>query len=268
MIKMYVDLENVGKLLFKPQKIELNNGDVIFVKKQDAAPKAPLVIENSQGVFVAKVEPELVNSFISKLEAGDTHKSNVRHIGYRRVSTILQKTDRQLEGVPLDIIYEEKTTAKTIQRPELEAAKKACTAGDVLHIHSLDRVCRSGSRDAIELVEELNARGVTVQFHKENMIFDGSKNPVQKMILSILAAVAEMELERINERRLEGIAIAKMKGTKFGRKRIDVDMTGIEERLQAGEKPKDLAKELGIGRSKFYTLLKEVRENGKNSENT
>jgi len=60
-------------------------------------------------------------------------------IGYIRVSTGVQNTERQLDKVQLDEVFEEKASALTIERPKLEEAKRICRKGDTLHIHTLDR---------------------------------------------------------------------------------------------------------------------------------
>ncbi|PWI34709.1 hypothetical protein DI392_06105 [Vibrio albus] len=186
-----------------------------------------------------------------------------QHIGYIRVSTVDQKTDRQLAGVELDKRYEEKVSASTIKRPQLEAAKDFCREGDTLHIHSLDRVCRSGAGDAVSLVEEMNAKGVTIVFHKEGMTFSnhyGAMNAAQKGVLSILASVAEMERGLIRERQLEGIAVAKAKGKHMGRpKGSKVSKADVVAALEAGKQEEltkaQVAKKLGIGRATLYRIL-------------
>ena len=107
--------------------------------------------------------------------------SRGQQVGYIRVSTIDQNTARQLVDVELDRIFEEKVSAKNISRPELQACLDYVRSGDTLHIHSLDRVCRSGASDALQIVDEMTAKGVSVFFHKEGMRFDGVMSAAQKV---------------------------------------------------------------------------------------
>jgi len=80
------------------------------------------------------------------------------NIGYKRVSTLAQTTERQLHGVELDKVFEDKTSGKNTDRPQLKAMLNYIREGDVLHVHSLDRLCRS-TIDTLQLVQELNAKG-------------------------------------------------------------------------------------------------------------
>lgn len=178
-----------------------------------------------------------------------------QHIGYIRVSTVDQHTDRQLADVQLDKVFEEKVSAKTVERLELQACLDYCREGDVLHIHSLDRVCRSGASDAVKIVETMTAKGVSVQFHKEGMRFDGKMSAAQKGVLSILASVAQMERELIKERQAEGIAAAKAAGKHMGRPKTAVTRDDIENLKAEGMPMAQVAKTLGIGRATVYRLL-------------
>jgi DNA invertase Pin-like site-specific DNA recombinase len=177
------------------------------------------------------------------------------HIAYIRVSTIEQNTDRQtFQDFQIDKVFEEKASASNIKRPILNECVNYLREGDTLHIHSLDRVCRSGAGDAVKLVEQLNAKGVGVVFHKEGMSFNGSMTAAQKGVLSILASVAEMERGLIKERQAEGIAAAKAKGKHMGRPSIKVSKEQIEELLAQGLTVKAGAEQLKVGTSTVYKI--------------
>ncbi|MEZ8657583.1 recombinase family protein [Vibrio cyclitrophicus] len=179
----------------------------------------------------------------------------MEHVGYIRVSTVEQSTSRQLADVKLDKVFEEKVSAKTVDRPQLQACLEYVREGDVLHVHSLDRICRSGAGDAVGLVEQMNQKGVSVQFHKEGMRFDGAISAAQKGVLGILAAVAQMERELIKERQMEGIQAAKAAGKHIGRPKAKVNRTDIQDLLNQGVSKAQAAKKLGIGRATLYRLL-------------
>ncbi len=134
---------------------------------------------------------------------------NGQKIGYKRVSTIDQNTARQLDGVPLDKLFEDKASGKDTNRPELQAALGYCREGDTLVVHSMDRLARS-LVDLRGMVTKLTERGVAVEFVKENLRFNGDDSPMAILLLSLLGAVAEFERSLILERQREGIALAKV----------------------------------------------------------
>lgn len=178
-------------------------------------------------------------------------------VGYVRVSSVDQNTQRQLADIKLDKVFEEKCSAKTITRPIWEQCKIYCREGDTLMIHSLDRVCRSGAGDAVAIVEEMNDKGVAVEFIKEGMKFNGTMSAAQKGVLSILASVAQMERELIAERRNEGIAIARQNpNIKFGRPSSDVSKDDINTLLEQGISKVEVCSKLGISRASLYRILK------------
>src|SRR5690242_2067601 len=91
-------------------------------------------------------------------------KMNKGHrIGYVRVSTLDQNTERQLDGIELDRTFSDKASGKDVHRPQLQAALQYAREGDTLVIHSMDRLARN-AEDLLRIVRELTGRGVTVEF--------------------------------------------------------------------------------------------------------
>ena len=85
-------------------------------------------------------------------------------------------------------------------------------AGDVVYVHSLDRLARNLS-DLLSLVKTITDKGCTIHFVKQHMSFSSeSTDPTSKLMLSVMGAVAEFERAIIKERQREGIKIAKEKG--------------------------------------------------------
>jgi len=179
-------------------------------------------------------------------------------IGYIRVSSVDQNTDRQLDGVTLDQVFEEKASAGTMKRPQLMECMRFLRKGDVLHVHSIDRLARNLA-DLLSILEDLTGRGVSVKFHKEALTFTGENNPFQTLQLQIIGAVAQFEREIIKERQREGIAKAQAKGKHCGRKAklTDEQVGEIKKRIDAGEEKKTLAAEYGISRQTLYRVIKE-----------
>ncbi len=179
-----------------------------------------------------------------------------QHVGYVRVSTVDQNTARQLEGVKLDKVFEEKASAKDMDRPQLQAALDYVREGDTLHVHSIDRLCRN-LRDCQQLVDDLTGRGVAVAFHKENLTFNGHNDAMQRLMLQMMGAFAEFERTLIRERQAEGIAKAKAAGRYKGRKQSlsGDDVKSIRDRLAGGESKAALAREFGVSRQTIYSSL-------------
>lgn len=183
--------------------------------------------------------------------------NNGHDVGYIRVSSFSQNTDRQLDGIELEKTFEEKASAKDADRPVLKECLDYLRAGDYLHVHSIDRLARN-LMDLQKIVNTLNDKGVSVTFHKENLTFTGSNdNPMNKLMLQMMGAFAEFERALIKERQREGIAKAKQMGKQIGRKRSlsDDQVEEIKARVNAGEAKSTLAKEYGISRQTLYTAL-------------
>lgn len=176
-----------------------------------------------------------------------------QRIGYQRVSTVEQNTDRQLDGVEVDKTFSDKASGKDTQRPQLVACLEYVREGDTLVVHSMDRLARN-LEDLRRLVRELTRQGVKVEFVKENLIFAGDDSPMNTLLLSMLGAVAEFERSMILERQREGIALAKAAGKYRGRKAAltDGQADDLRARLAAGESVTALAKDFGISRQTVY----------------
>jgi len=177
-------------------------------------------------------------------------------VGYIRVSSVTQNTDRQLVDIELDTIFEEKASAKDTNRPELKRCIKHLRSGDTLHVHSIDRLARD-LRDLENIIEELTSNGVEIKFHKENLAFTGDDSPMSKLLLQLLGAVAGFERAIIKERQREGIAARKAKGLPVGAKpKLTKDqVVELKNRVAAGESKASVAKAFSISRPTLYSYL-------------
>jgi DNA invertase Pin-like site-specific DNA recombinase len=179
-----------------------------------------------------------------------------KRVGYIRVSSLDQNTDRQLEGQDLDKVFTDKASGKDTNRPQLKACLEYIREGDVLVVHSMDRLARSLD-DLRRMVLDLTKKGIHVQFVKENLLFTGEDSPMSHLLLSLLGAVAEFERSMIRERQREGIAIAKKAGVYKGRKPslTDEQVQEIRTRANAGEQKSRLALEYGVSRQTLYSAI-------------
>ena len=185
-------------------------------------------------------------------------------IGYIRVSSITQNTERQLANIELEKVFEEKLSAKDTNRPILNECLKFCRDGDELHIHSIDRLARN-LKDLQEIVEKLLSKNVSVHFHKENLVFDNQQSPINKLMFQMLGAFSEFERSLIKERQLEGIAIAKANGKykKVGRSKALTDSEAINAYELSNRYDStivSIAKRYNTSRSSIYRAIERAKE--------
>jgi DNA invertase Pin-like site-specific DNA recombinase len=180
-------------------------------------------------------------------------KRGGKRVGYIRVSSIDQNAERQLDGVDLDKRFTDKASGKDTKRVQLQAALDYLRDGDVLVVHSMDRLARNLD-DLRKIATDLTGRGVTVEFEKEGLTFTGDDNAMSKLLLSVMGAFAEFERSLLKERQREGIAIAKRNGVYRGRKPVlgPERVKELRARVTSGEKRAALAREFGISRETLY----------------
>jgi DNA invertase Pin-like site-specific DNA recombinase len=177
-------------------------------------------------------------------------------IGYVRVSSVDQNTDRQLSGIDLSKTFTDKCSGKNVDRPRLRELLEWVRDGDTIHVHSIDRLARN-LKDLQVLVETITGKGVALIFHKEKLTFTGDDSPMQKLTLQLMGAFAEFERSLIRERQSEGIAAAKAAGKQIGAKpKLDKSqINDIKKRLERGEGKVALAREFKISRQTLYNYL-------------
>jgi len=176
---------------------------------------------------------------------------------YTRVSSLDQNTGRQLDGVALDRTITDNASGRSTARPQLEAMLAFVRDGDIVLVHSMDRLARNLD-DLRALVRTLSVRGVRVQFLKEQLTFTGDDTAMATLLLSVMGAFAEFERSLIRERQREGIALARKRGAYRGRARaLDAEQVAqLRARVAEGTPKATLARELGIGRETVYQYLR------------
>lgn len=181
-----------------------------------------------------------------------------QRIGYVRVSSFDQNPERQLENVIVDRLFTDKASGKNTERPQLEGLLTFIREGDTIVVHSMDRLARNLD-DLRRIVQTLTARGVRIEFVKENLTFVGEDSPMANLMLSVMGAFAEFERALIRERQREGIALAKQRGVYRGRNRSlsEVQVTELHRRVSEGASKAQVARELGISRETLYQYLRQ-----------
>lgn len=183
-------------------------------------------------------------------------------VGYIRVSSEGQNVARQDEvRERAERIFEEKLSAGTRDRPQLEAMVEYVREGDRVIVYSIDRLARSLS-DLIKIVEEFKNQGVAIEFIKEDMTFDPLQeaDAMQAFQFNILGVFAEFERALIKERQREGIEKAKARGVYKGRKRLltDEQVSDADERVREGIPKARIARELNVSPSTLHQELKKL----------
>lgn len=143
------------------------------------------------------------------------------NVAYVRVSSLEQNEARQLEALEkynIDKWFTEKVSGKDTNRPELQRLLEYVRDGDTVYVHDFSRLARS-TKDLLELVETLQNKGVHLVSNKENM---DTSTATGKLMVTMMAAIAEFERANLLERQREGIAIAKAKGMYKGRKAVAI----------------------------------------------
>lgn len=183
-------------------------------------------------------------------------------LGYVRVSTIEQNEARQIEalknkGVEEENIYIDKQSGKNAEREQLKALIAFSRKGDTIITESISRIARN-TKDLLNIVDTLKNKGVDFISLKESI---DTSTPQGKFMLTVFAAMAELERESILERQREGIAIAKQNGVYKGKQKMDIDRKTFEELVSRWRNGDISATEcmrlLNLKPNTFYRRVKE-----------
>ncbi|WP_336764007.1 recombinase family protein [Asaia sp. VD9] len=187
-----------------------------------------------------------------------------RHlVGYVRVSASDQNNEHQIDslikfGVDPRDIFEDKASGKNMARPGWKDCWRDIREKDILVVHSIDRL----GRDLVEVVQTVKAlhdRGADLKVLTMDL---DTRTPTGRLIFAVVAAMAQWERELIVERTRNGLAAARARGKKGGRKPIltDEQVTEALARIQAGENAQTVAAEYGVSRQAIYKRSKNMRK--------
>jgi len=189
-------------------------------------------------------------------------KEKTMKVGYIRVSSAAtQHIERQevlMQELGVEKIFIDRVSGKSLKdREELANLLAFVRIGDTVIVESISRLARN-TRDLLSIVEVLDSKGVEFVSKKEAI---DTKTTSGRFMLTVFAAIAELEREYILQRQKEGIAIAKMNGKYKGRKPVAVDMSQFEtvyRKWKSGQcTAVNCMTELGLKPSTFYRRVKE-----------
>jgi len=192
--------------------------------------------------------------------------------GYVRVSSTGQNEDRQLlalreRDVPTEKIYIDKQSGKDFQRPAYQKLLKKATPGDLIYIHSIDRLGRNYDEIQNQWRVLTKERGVDIAV-LDMPLLDTRLNKdlmgtfIADLVLQILSFVAQSERESIKKRQDEGIAAARARGVRFGRpiKKPPENFAALVKQWERGKVPLgEVLAQTGLKEATFYRRLREYR---------
>ena len=181
-------------------------------------------------------------------------------VGYIRISDKSQNTIRQeiiMDELNVEKVFVDVAGASVARRPQLTEMLNFVRAEDVCVVESISRLARS-TTDLLGIVKQLTDKGVQLISQKENLDTD---SPQGKFMLTIFAALAELEKDVTSQRRREGISAAKARGVYKGRVPIKVDWVRFETLYKAWKAGEVTAvamqRELKLGARTFYRRVKD-----------
>lgn len=165
-----------------------------------------------------------------------------------------------MKTLGVEKVFTEKISGKDTNRPEFLKMLDYLREGDTLYVESISRLSRS-IRDLLKTIDTLSEKGVTFVSQKENIDTTTAQG---RFMLSVFAALSELEREQTLQRQREGIEIAKSQGKYKGRQPVSYDKRKMEALYPDWKTGKlsavDYAKQLGLKKNTFYRRLKEYQE--------
>jgi DNA invertase Pin-like site-specific DNA recombinase len=175
-------------------------------------------------------------------------------IGYARVSSYGQSLEVQLEKLNYcDKVFQEKQSARTDDREQLQLCLDYVRDGDSLVITKLDRLARS-TRDLLNIMNRLEEKNVKLVVLDQQI---DTSSATGMLLFTMLGAIATFENDLRKDRQQQGIALAKRKGIKFGRKHSlsNHQISEICLKRASGVKIVDLMSEFNVSKASVYRVL-------------
>ena len=174
-----------------------------------------------------------------------------------RINSFDQSIDKQLADVEIGKKFIDHCSGNIKKRPQLKECIQWLREGDTLIVDSMDRLA-SNITHLQELIKEINTKGVSLQFHQENLIFSGEKSSKEKHTGKIIGVLGDFERSRFSERQKEGLATARKKGVKLGAPRMfqGKEAQQIRDKHKKTRNVSALAREYNTTRQTIYRVLK------------
>ena len=190
----------------------------------------------------------------------------MKRIGYARVSTSGQDADRQVAdllaaGIRRDDLYTDRgASGARASRPEFDKALAALEEGDTLVVTTLDRLGRS-TANMLSLAGELRGRGINLNVLNLGGGTVDTATPMGGMTFTVMAALAQMELDIKRERITDSVSKRRAAGKDLGGRRAqftDSQIRNARRLIDGGESGTQVAKDLGMSRATMYRRMAEI----------
>ncbi|WP_336974028.1 recombinase family protein [Bacillus thuringiensis] len=189
----------------------------------------------------------------------------MRKIGYVRVSSVDQNPKRQLqqmEEIGVGIIYQEKVSGATQDRPELQNMLGNLKEGDIIYVTDLTRITRS-TRDLFELVDYIKNKQANLKSLKDTWLDLSEENPYSHFLMTVMGGVNQLERDLIRMRQREGISLAKKEGKYQGRvKKYHERHAGMNYAMKLYEEGNMTVKQIceitSVSRSSLYRKIHDL----------
>ena len=187
-------------------------------------------------------------------------------IGYARVSTRQQDADRQVSdlvnaGVRRDDLYvDHGVSGGRASRPQFDRAVASLESGDTLVITTLDRLGRS-TQNMLAFAEQLRGKGAGLRVLNLGGGDVDTHTPMGSMVFTVMAALAQMELEIKRERIADSVAKRRAAGKDLGGRRqtfTDSQIRSALRLVEGGEPATQVARDLGMSRATLYRRIREL----------
>ncbi|NQW89620.1 recombinase family protein [Curtobacterium sp. VKM Ac-2861] len=187
-------------------------------------------------------------------------------IGYARVSTGAQRTDRQEQDLlnagvlPADLYVDSGVSGGKASRPAFDAARRALRDGDTLLVTTLDRLGRS-TQNLLDLAADFRGGGVGLRVLNLGGGEVDTATPMGAMVFTVMSALATMELEIKRERIRNSVAKRRAAGDDLGGRRRAYSTSAIASAvrlIEAGVPAAQAARDLGMSRATLYRRMAEL----------
>lgn len=191
-------------------------------------------------------------------------------IGYARVSTKAQDTDRQEQdllaaGVRRDDLYvDHGVSGARATRVELDKAMGALHDGDTLVVTTLDRLGRS-TVNMLELADQIKAKGAGLRVLNLGGGDVDTSTPMGGMVFTVMAALGQMELEIKRERITDSVSKRRAAGKDLGGRKAqftDSQIKNAARLIESGEPAAQVARDLGMSRATLYRRMDALKAKG------
>jgi DNA invertase Pin-like site-specific DNA recombinase len=184
---------------------------------------------------------------------------------YARTSTKEQNVDTQAELLagfyPNSTVKTEQASAKSMERPVLTSLLDSLVSGDSLVVYDLTRLNRN-TADFLKLLEDLEARSITLIIHNLGGSTIDATSATGKMILTVMASVAQMDREIMLDKQKHGIAAAKKDGKYKGRqvtKEAIAQYEAVTAKIKTGMSQKDALKVVEVSKTSYHRYIKSLK---------